>query len=173
MLVLGIVGAMAVAAALSGGAIVLDLSNRIRLSFWLAAAQAFVTHPFFGLGFSNIGVILTQFGTWFAVPHNAYITIGAEMGLAGVLVFLYALVGIYRQARKGSSDPLISGLGHALLYNALVLFFISEQMDPNLYILCCFILAFSAQRTAPNAGDVAGLAPRLDPASSGVQGAKG
>jgi len=60
-----------------------------------------------------------------AASHNTPVTVAAETGAPGILLYLWLLVAVFRQAfRRRTSLALIGGLGvaailcHSLFYNA-------------------------------------------------------
>ena len=84
----------------------LDASARTRLALWAGATAMIESHPVFGVGYK-----MFQSNIYRYVPkndetshlslrnrdaHNAYLLIGAEMGIPTLLVFLYLIFSMFR-----------------------------------------------------------------------------
>ncbi|MHB1564554.1 MAG: O-antigen ligase family protein [Leptospirillum sp.] len=84
----------------------LDASARTRLALWTGAIKMIESHPVFGVGYK-----MFQSNIFRYVPHNdetahlsvknrdahdAYLLIGAEMGIPTLLVFVYLLFSMFR-----------------------------------------------------------------------------
>ena len=86
----------------SGGK--LDDSNAYRLQIWQAGWKIFIDHPMLGVGtgqFSTaFGLIYSgkEHGAWMN-PHNLLIQVTCELGLVGLVTFLYFITQIVRAIR--------------------------------------------------------------------------
>ena len=68
---------------------------------WLPSLQMIADRPIFGVGIGNwdaeylryAGAVLDQHGGLFGRPHNDYLWVVAEMGLPGLIVFLWIIGG--------------------------------------------------------------------------------
>jgi O-antigen ligase len=84
----------------------LDASARTRLALWKGATAMIESHPIFGVGYK-----MFQSNIYRYVPkndetahlslrkrdaHNAYLLIGAEMGIPTLLVFIYLIFSMFR-----------------------------------------------------------------------------
>ncbi|MHB1605952.1 MAG: O-antigen ligase family protein [Leptospirales bacterium] len=96
----------------------LDVSAQTRLALWSGAANMILHHPFMGVGYKMFPEYIFQY-----VPHNeetarlrlhhrdghnAYLMIGAEMGIPTLLMFLLLLVFMIRiglRSYRASRDP--------------------------------------------------------------------
>ena len=71
-----------------------------RLYFWKAGVEIIKDFPFTGVGLGNFGLIYPKykspeaFQTHFA--HNSYLQIWAEMGILGILAWLWLILGSFR-----------------------------------------------------------------------------
>lgn len=96
----------------------LDASARTRLALWSGAANMIMQHPFIGVGYKMFPEYIYQYVPHNAdtdrLPlrhrdgHNAYLMIGAEMGMPTLLLFLIILVFMLRiglRAYRASRDP--------------------------------------------------------------------
>lgn len=73
---------------------VVDTSTQKRIGAWKAGIETFKTNPVFGVGF-RIPFYIMSYDT-----HNTFILIAAEMGLIGLLVFLWFLWRVLMQAKE-------------------------------------------------------------------------
>ena len=80
-------------------------SNLERLNMILISIEAFLTHPFLGIGASNFSTFLIHHGlSKFVVakniealtPHNFFLQVAAEQGLIGIFAFSIILFVVYR-----------------------------------------------------------------------------
>ncbi|MHB1926788.1 MAG: O-antigen ligase family protein [Leptospirillum sp.] len=96
----------------------LDASARTRLALWQGAANMIISHPILGVGYKMFPEYIFQY-----VPHNeetarlplshrdghnAYLMIGAEMGVPALLLFLILLLFMFRimwRAYRAAPDP--------------------------------------------------------------------
>ena len=96
----------------------LDASARTRLALWAGAANMILHHPFMGVGYKMFPEYIYQY-----VPHNeetaklplhhrdghnAYLMIGAEMGVPALLMFFLLLLFMIRiglRSYRASRDP--------------------------------------------------------------------
>ena len=74
---------------------------------WVAGMRMIEAHPIAGIGLGNFKPLMDQYadpGTNFReIAHNTYIELAAELGIPGLLIFLFILISAYRtlgQVRK-------------------------------------------------------------------------
>lgn len=77
-----------------------DYSTAERLAHWIAGINMFITHPILGVGIGNYPDAYPPFHvTIFVDPlghaHNYYINVAAEMGLIGLVVYLFFILAIF------------------------------------------------------------------------------
>ena len=132
----------------------LDSSNRARINFWIMGLTGFLQNIIFGVGFSNINQYLANNGMWFTSVHNSYLHILSEVGLIGFFIVssLFRIAYIETKNILGLDKQ----LKILLTYVFCVLFFISEHMDPTIYILSC-VLINEAYRTCPRTKSFMGI----------------
>jgi|CXWL01.1.fsa_nt_gi O-antigen ligase len=81
----------------------------LRRVFWAIAREMFYSHPIFGVGFGNFPYVthlyqseeifqLVQRTIGGNVAHSLYFTVLAELGLAGIIVFVLILIYNFRDA---------------------------------------------------------------------------
>lgn len=78
-----------------------ETSNKGRLEIWDATLNSFVKHPFFGVGIGNFPVVIgesLESSRRGASAHNLYFDITAEMGIFGLIFFLFILWEIFKKA---------------------------------------------------------------------------
>jgi len=97
----------------SGGK--LDASNELRLRVWKAGWRMLLDHPVLGVG---AGQFPTAYGTSYVGvahvawmnPHNLFLQVACELGVVGLIVFIYFVIQIVKQIRdlpKRESSPLV------------------------------------------------------------------
>lgn len=70
-----------------------------RLALWRAAVDAFAAHPLFGIGYGQFASYAAYVRLWRAqVAHQTYLSMGAELGLLGLVVFLWLLWAVIRDS---------------------------------------------------------------------------
>jgi O-antigen ligase len=93
----------------------LDASNEFRLRIWKAGWRMLLDHPLLGVG---AGQFPTAFGTTYAGrahiawmnPHNLFLQVACELGIVGLIVFIYFVIQIVKQIRhlpRRESNPLV------------------------------------------------------------------
>ena len=88
-------------------------SDEDRLSAGLAGPQLFLTSPLFGIGWGHYSFMSAQFagpGLSF-VPHNWYISVLAEEGTVGIVLWLLLLVALVIALRSRPRFPRAIGFG--------------------------------------------------------------
>jgi hypothetical protein len=97
-------------------------NTMIRLRYWLAAAQAFLSQPLLGIGPANcLAFISPRVGHNCPHAHNIFLTIAAEMGVVGLAVFCWLVWQVWRHHRPGPA------------WAALVGFFIHSMVDDPIW----------------------------------------
>jgi len=97
----------------SGGK--LDASNELRLRVWKAGWRMLLDHPVLGVG---AGQFPTAYGTSYVGvahvawmnPHNLFLQVACELGVVGLIVFIYFVIQIVKQIRhlpRRESSPLV------------------------------------------------------------------
>lgn len=76
-------------------------SAMIRLCYWQAAWEAFLTRPLFGIGPGSCYQWITKRCELCPHAHNIFLTFLAEMGLAGLVCLVLLLWQIWRHRRPG------------------------------------------------------------------------
>jgi O-antigen ligase len=119
-----------------------------RTVVWLAGLRMMEAHPIAGIGLGNFKPMVQGYEQGDApvdhIAHNAYIEIGAEMGLPALFVFLGILFSSYltlsrvRARAFRARQPFVwqaaLGLQAGLLGSAVALFFVSGQYQKLLWL---------------------------------------
>lgn len=84
-------------------------SALIRLCYWKAALQAFISHPLFGIGPAASYKWISPRCELAPHAHNLFLTIGAEMGIVGLIVFGLLLWQIWKHRRPGPAWAALCG----------------------------------------------------------------
>lgn len=99
-----------------------DSSNRYRVTIWKATTQMF--RDFWptgiGLGVGAFAAVYPQYviaGTKALHSHNLYLELGIELGILGLVFFLWLQLLVFKQATDGTTglNPFRRGLAAALL----------------------------------------------------------
>ncbi len=115
---------------------------------WRAGLQMMAAHPVIGIGLGNFKPLVREYEPTDTpvdhIAHNAYIEIGAEMGLPALLLFLgilacsiYTLGRVRRHARLAGQSSLWQvalGLQAGMLGSAVAIFFVSGQYQKLLWL---------------------------------------
>jgi O-antigen ligase len=73
-----------------------------RLPLMTIAFNMISTHPIFGIGINNFGIVLADYtqglrpGAWLYVVHSKYLILWAETGIIGFFFFLWLLYSMFR-----------------------------------------------------------------------------
>ncbi|HEU4641441.1 MAG TPA: O-antigen ligase family protein [Gemmatimonadaceae bacterium] len=78
----------------------------VRLRLYKAAYEAFISHPVLGVGYGQFGQFWEQTGRLPSrVVHQTYLSAAAELGIVGLLVFLWLLGSVARDAWRARLWP--------------------------------------------------------------------
>ncbi|MGP8321192.1 MAG: O-antigen ligase family protein [Methanosarcinaceae archaeon] len=78
-----------------------EISNKGRIEIWTATISSISAHPFLGVGIGNFPLILEQdhsASRMGSSAHNLYLEIVAEIGLFGLIIFLFILKEILQKS---------------------------------------------------------------------------
>jgi O-antigen ligase len=122
-----------------------DLGGRTKL--WVEGLNIFLAHPFIGIGSNGLSAP-TVLGTF---AHNTFISILAELGLVGLLLFLAILVIVFFEAIK-QPEPF-----SALWLTVLLVWFVGvftltwEYTKPTWFFLSIIVISGGIyhRRTVP------------------------
>ena len=103
-----------------------DWSVAQRAALMWAGVQMFLQNPLLGVGpggflpeLDRVGWLVPRLWDFQPTPHNAYIQVAAETGLAGLAVFVAFLLALFRRAiqlARSPADPVRRSLHHAVLW---------------------------------------------------------
>lgn len=101
-----------------------DNSTAERLDVFFAGIKMFFDYPFFGVGYGNFQRFSSSYMDFFpreVLAHNTYITILAELGILGFLLFVFYLYSIGNVISKSKDSVLIvSFIGYLMSIYFLV-----------------------------------------------------
>jgi O-antigen ligase len=147
-----------------------------RAGEWRIALRMFDNRPFDGVGLGNFGVVEPSYATqdlnlervryvvtYRQRAHNTYLEIAAELGVAGVLLFLAVLGAAIRSAGRGVAvlaragdglEPWVRGLIAGALGMFAAYLFLSAQWEKQLWLVLALLAVVPALgRPAERAGD--------------------
>jgi O-antigen ligase len=126
-----------------------------RFDTWIGGINMIISNPLFGVGPGNSMWELPRYmgiGAQFKATHNAYLAIGGETGIIGLIIFLGIILtvikGLHQSIRlaKMASDMKGLVLGRAIYISLIVFLFqamaLDLQADKYLYILLGMAMAF-------------------------------
>jgi len=107
-----------------------------RFLYWQEAIHIIRDYPFFGIGLNTYSQIAWKYKiNWGGYPHNCFLQMAAEIGLAGFLIFFWLVVSFYidilKKIRK-FKDLFLSSILYGLLAG-LVGYLTHSFFDTNLY----------------------------------------
>jgi O-antigen ligase len=128
-----------------------------RTATWQAGLLMMKDHPVLGIGLGNFKPLVGDYEPpdHFVdhIAHNAYIEIGAEMGIPALLIFLGILVSSFRtlsSIRGRAFPPAVRSLGQTalglqagLLGTAVAIFFVSGQYQKMLWLVVFVSMSMS------------------------------
>lgn len=118
-----------------------------RTTYWSEALKIIALKPFFGFGLNTYSVIGKRYSEgWGGYPHNCYLQMTAEIGLIGLLSFLWILFALYRSILRALRGMLESrqralligtaaGLTGFFIHSAFDTFFYSVQLGSLMWVL--------------------------------------
>ena len=117
-----------------------------RLDAWRAAAQLMADKPLLGVGPGNFGFHYFEQtgrppGTFgLRVVHDAYLDVGAELGLTGLVLFCVFLVATFMRATTGVRErrgppELAAAVRTSMVVAAVAALTLSEQYFPPFWVL--------------------------------------
>lgn len=142
----------------------LEGSAQLRIDTWRAITDVVTEHPLDGVGFTGLGYVLPATGAELGVAvkdsaHNTYMRMLGEMGIGGLLVFVWFLWACFRlgwdttaRSRSGFDRQLGVGIGAATLAMALSCAFgdrfLSILITGPFWMLCALASDRLAERRA-------------------------
>ena len=125
-------------------------TEQTRLDAWVAGLKMFETHPLFGVGVGNFKTLMPQYAApgvqIDTIAHNTYIEYLAEMGPAGLLLFLAITFCAFHSLRKvrkrtrGPGPPSLLYLASLSLESGILgymvgAFFLSAEYEKLLWVV--------------------------------------
>ncbi|HEY7855939.1 MAG TPA: O-antigen ligase family protein [Terriglobales bacterium] len=153
-------------------------AEQSRLVTWAAGIRMFRAHPIGGVGLGNFKSLTLSYETGnikvLTLAHNTYIEVAAELGLPGLLLFIFIFIGGLRNAgvaaRLAPADHWISqtsrGVQIGLIGCAVGIFFLSAEQQKLMWLMlfitpCIRELAGHIAHPAPARVLVQSPRPRL------------
>jgi O-antigen ligase len=140
----------------------LDEADSVASRFLMnqAAISMIKAHPFVGIGINNYTEVLLQYDTtgfssvFFQPVHNLYLLIASEIGIIGLMIFLWLICSIFREGlsclktksilRSTIMIGLLAGLGAHLIHCLFDAGFrVSEALTILFYLLIGMVVALA------------------------------
>jgi len=93
-----------------------------RLDYWKEALKIILHHPLTGIGIGNFNLLQSRYA------HNSYLQLGAEIGILGLIFFVWLIIKIIRD-----------GLRNGTAYKNVFLFAITVFLFHNLFDFSFFL----------------------------------
>lgn len=146
----------------------LDMSNETgRLALWTRSVTAAIDRPI-GYGSGNFAAVDGMTGGRYKAAHNSFILVFVELGVVGLLLFIWlyvvsfrvlrAVIATFSNNRDGATDAyekavMSRGLELSLLGTCVAGFFLSQTYSNLLWLILGVVAALSAQ--LPRSGTLA------------------
>lgn len=126
-----------------------DVSTDDRMIIWQTAWRMFMDKPLFGQG---LGTFMSVFGKYkpedyieIVYAHNCYLQMAAEIGIFGLLVFLWFVIALFRSAFLKfikSEDKFLKASTIGIV-GGIIAYLVQSFFDTNLYSLPLAVLFWS------------------------------
>lgn len=116
----------------------------MRINYWESSLRIIKTVLWTGIGLGNFNFVFSRY------THNSYLQIWAEMGILGILSFLWLIIAVFKyafeNAKASSNNKLLTGL-----ITANAVFLIHNLIDfsfflPEVVLIWWIILGLSMQK---------------------------
>ncbi len=130
----------------------LDVVGSGRIGFWKDAVHIISDYPL-GTGLNTYTVVIRKYvTTWHAYPHNSYLQMAAEIGMAGLIVFLWFIWSFVqvtaRRIARSNHDAagalavgFLAGWAGIMVQSGLDTTFYSVQLSRMLWLVMGLLLA--------------------------------
>ena len=115
----------------------------MRFNYWIDTLRIIKTAPLQGLGLGNFNLVSSRYA------HNSYLQIWAEMGIVGIVSFLWLILIVFKSALKNFKDS-ANKQQIAGLITASTVFLIHNFVDfsfflPEVALIWWIILGLSSK----------------------------
>lgn len=112
-----------------------SFSTLMRLGYWRSALIMIWKYPLTGVGLGNFNLVVSRYA------HNSYLQICAEMGVLGLVSFLWLVIGVLKSAFKDSMSPgLFASVGVFLIHNLIDFSFFLPEISLIWWLLLGILL---------------------------------
>lgn len=102
-------------------------STLMRLSYWRETWELIKAHPLIGVGLSNFNLKMSRYA------HNSYLQIWAEMGLLGLLSFLWLIYTVFEHSFKNLMNSL-HNKQTVCLTASVIIFLLHNLLDFSFFL---------------------------------------
>lgn len=99
----------------------------MRLNYWQDTLRIIKLHPWLGIGPGNFNLAQSRY------THNSYLQVWAEMGILGIISFLWLAIAVLKSSLKNIKNPLHKALTIPLLI-ANVIFLLHNLVDFSFFL---------------------------------------
>lgn len=113
-----------------------DFSGSGRGAYWQEAIAVIKKAPILGFGVNTYSLVAPHFKlSWGGYPHNCYLQMAAEIGLLGLLSFLWIIISLTRGSLRKLKSMKDDNLSFIMVGSlaGLVAFWIHSFFDTNFY----------------------------------------
>ena len=98
-----------------------------RISYWKNSLQIIKSVPWQGLGPGNFNLTNSRYA------HNSYLQIWAEMGILGIISFLWLIIAVFKAAFKNTKDSVHKNQTLGLIA-ANIVFLVHNLVDFSFFL---------------------------------------
>ncbi len=112
-----------------------DRSGQLRVDMWAETTEFLKTHPIAGAGLASYSKLIYPYriDKWIEVfhhPHNLFLTMWVNLGLLGLLAFVWIIVAIFNFSRQSTGSRLYVGtIFNLCVLTSLVIILVMGLVD--------------------------------------------
>lgn len=127
-------------------------SMLMRLNYWKGAWEVIKAHPLVGVGLGNFNLKMSRYA------HNAYLQIWAEMGILGLVSFIWIIYAVFKSCYKNLTEflyknqitALVAASSVFLIHNFFDFSFFLPEVVYIWWVILGLIVAIGTKKNAQN-----------------------